>query len=326
MIPERVLDEKVAFLINSILSDNKARQLTFGANSYLNLGNRGVAVKTGTTNDLKDNWTIGWSRDAVVGVWVGNNDNKEMKNVASGVSGAAPIWRRLMLEFLSEKPDRPFEKPVGISEKEVDKVSGFPAHDGFESYLEWFVDGTIPSGDDPIHTRIKVCKNQNDKLANAVQVGRGDFDWREAIILKEIDPLTDRDLWQKAVDGWIATKSADPRVKIPTEYCEANRSISVNITNPTSRSRSDGETIEIRFDVFSDKSIDWVQLYLDGNLEETYTSLPYRKSFSLSTGNHAVRVVAKNSSGNTAEQITEFAVNQDFVTPSSSASDSAEPL
>ncbi len=314
--PEKVVDEKVAFLINSILSDNTARLLTFGVNSYLNLGSRAVAVKTGTTNDLRDNWTIGWSRDAVVGVWVGNNDNKQMKNVASGVSGAAPIWRREMLEVLSKTPDRPFGKPAGVSEVEVDKISGYPAHDGFPSYKEWFIDGTVPSGDDPVHKRIQVCKGQNDKLANAVQVAQENFDWREIIVMAEKDPLTDRDLWQKAIDGWVATKSADPRFKIPTEYCESGNSISVNITNPTSRSRTDGGTIKIRFDVLSDKSVEWAELYLDGNLEQTFTSLPYRKTFSLSIGNYTVRIVAKNSDGNTAEQTTEFAINQDFVTPS----------
>jgi len=318
--PERVLDDKVAFLINSILSDNNARLLTFGVNSYLNLGSRAVAVKTGTTNDLKDNWTIGWSRDAVVGVWVGNNDNKQMKNVASGVSGAAPIWRRQMLEFLTKTPDRPFDRPGGISEIEVDKISGYPAHDGFASYKELFIDGTLPSGDDPVHKRIQVCKGQNDKLANAVQVAQENFDWREVILLTEKDPLTDRDLWQKAIDGWVATQSADPRVKLPTEYCESASTITVNITNPTSRSRTDGGTIEIRFDVFSDKSVDWAELYLNGNLEQTFTALPYRKSFTLSTGNHTVRVVAKNSDGNTAEQTTEFAINQDYLTASPSGS------
>lgn len=313
--PERVLDERVAFLINQVLSDNDARLLTFGPNSYLNLGSRAVAVKTGTTNDLKDNWTLGWTRDAVVGVWVGNNDNKQMKNVASGVSGAAPIWRREMLEILSKTPDRPWEIPKGINQVEVDKISGYPSHDGFESYKEWFVDGTVPSGEDSIHKKIQVCKGQSDKLANAVQIAQGNFDWKEVIVVKENDPLTDRDLWQKAIDGWIATKSADTRFKVPTEYCESSNSITVNITNPTSRSRIDGGMIEIRFDVFSDKTVEWVELYLDGKMEQTFISLPYRKTFNLSTGNHTVRILAKNTDGNTAEQTIEFAINQDWTSP-----------
>jgi membrane peptidoglycan carboxypeptidase len=87
---KRVLDEGVAFLINHILSDNSARSITFGANSFLNMGGRPVAVKTGTTNDQRDNWAIGWSNSAIVGVWVGNNDNSPMKAVASGASGASP--------------------------------------------------------------------------------------------------------------------------------------------------------------------------------------------------------------------------------------------
>ncbi len=326
--PERIIDDKVAFLIDSVLSDNNARLLTFGPNSYLNLGARAIAVKTGTTNDLRDNWTLGWSRDVAIGVWVGNNDNSQMRNVASGVSGAAPIWRRIMLEFLSKVPDRAFEVPKGVSQVEVDKISGYPAHDGFESYKEWFIDGTLPSGDDPIHKFIKTCKGQSDKLANSVQVLQGNFDTKEVIVVREKDPLTDRDLWQKAIDGWVATKSADPRYKVPTDYCAGNSSLQVNITNPTSHSRTDGGNLEVRFDVVSDKDVDWAELYLDGTLEQKFTSLPYRKSFSgLTGGNHSVRVLAHNVDGNTAEQTTDFAINQDFVTPTPSptASASASP-
>ncbi|GAG29953.1 unnamed protein product, partial [marine sediment metagenome] len=75
---KQVMSEEEAFLINHVLSDNNARLLTFGANSYLNMGSE-IAVKTGTTNDKRDNWTIGWSDSILVGVWVGNNDNSPMK-------------------------------------------------------------------------------------------------------------------------------------------------------------------------------------------------------------------------------------------------------
>lgn len=321
--PERVIDEKVTFLINSILSDNNARLLTFGPNSYLNLGSRAIAVKTGTTNDLRDNWTIGWSRDGVVGVWVGNNDNSQMKNVASGVSGAAPIWRREMLEVLSKMPDRPFETPKGVSQVEVDKISGYPAHDGFESYKEWFIDGTVPTSDDPYHLKIKVCKNQNEKLANQVQIGQGNYDLKEVLMAKEKDPLTDKDFWQKAIDGWIATKSADLRFKVPTEYCEISSGVDVKILTPGGNARVDGNAVEIKYEVYSDANIEWVDLYLDDVKEERFNnSSSGKKTYNLINGNHKLRIVARNSKGTESDRIINFGVNQDYTTPTASPSGS----
>jgi len=321
--PERVMDEKVTFLINNILSDNNARLLTFGPNSYLNLGSRAVAVKTGTTNDLRDNWTIGWSRDNVVGVWVGNNDNSQMKNVASGVSGAAPIWRREMLEVLTKYPDKLFETPKGVSQVEVDKVSGYPAHDGFESYKEWFIDGTVETSDDPNHLKIKVCKNQNDKLANQVQVGQGNYDLKEGLVIKEKDPLTDKDLWQKAIDGWVATRSADIRFKVPTEYCETTSGVDVEILTPGGNSRVNSNAVEIKYEIFSDANIDWVDLYLDDVKEERFNnSSSGKKTYNLTNGNHKLRVVARNSSGIESDRVINFGVNQDYTTPTASPSGS----
>ncbi|EKE05779.1 MAG: hypothetical protein ACD_19C00176G0001, partial [uncultured bacterium] len=98
---KKVLDPQYAYIISNILSDNSARSDAFGANSQLNISGRQIAVKTGTTNDKRDNWTIGGNPQRAVGVWVGNNDNSPMLNVASGVSGASPIWRRIILESLA---------------------------------------------------------------------------------------------------------------------------------------------------------------------------------------------------------------------------------
>ena len=308
---EKVLDERVAFLINDVLSDNNARLITFGENSYLNMGSRAVAVKTGTTNDLRDNWTIGWTRDRIVGVWVGNNDNSAMKAVASGVSGASPIWRKEMLEVLTEKADRPWEVPGGVEEVELDRVSGYPAHDDFASYKDWIISGTLPSGDDPIHKKIEVCKGQNDKLAGILQVAQGNYDEREVIDVKEEDPLTDKDLWQKAIDGWIS-RQADDKYRVPTEYCEASEGIDVQIVSPKDRSRVDGETVTIRFEVFSNKEIDWAKLYIDGELEKEFTSLPYSKEIKLTDGQHTIRVLARDEDGRESDRIHEFGMNEDW--------------
>ncbi len=106
----RTLDPKVAYQISDILSDNQARSPAFGLRSVLYIPNQQVAVKTGTTNNLRDNWTFGYTTDRVVGVWVGNNDNTPMSYVASGITGASPIWNKIMRTQLDD--DHPFVFPV----------------------------------------------------------------------------------------------------------------------------------------------------------------------------------------------------------------------
>lgn len=120
----QVLSPQVAYLITDILSDNEARVRTFGRNSLLRLsGDRPAAVKTGTTTDWKDNWTVGYTPNLVVGVWVGNADNASMIGV-SGVTGAAPIWHDFMETVLHNTPLQPFVRPAGLVEMEICADSG----------------------------------------------------------------------------------------------------------------------------------------------------------------------------------------------------------
>lgn len=119
---EQIMDPRTAYLITDILSDNYARRTTFGDASPLRLS-RPAAAKTGTTQDWRDNWTIGYTPDLMVGVWVGNADNEPMRNV-SGVTGAAPIWRDLMEALHKGHPVREFAVPDGLVEKEVCGING----------------------------------------------------------------------------------------------------------------------------------------------------------------------------------------------------------
>lgn len=319
---DRVLDEKVAFLVNSVLSDNKARLLTFGENSYLNMGNKQIAVKTGTTNDLRDNWTIGWNRDFIVGVWVGNNNNEKMKNVASGVSGAAPIWRKEILEAIKGKVDAKFDQPAGIVQRDVDRVSGYPVHDGFASYQDWFIEGSVPTSLDPIHTKIKVCKSDPNKLADNVSISQGNYDEREAIIIKEKDILTPKDLWQKGINEWVV-KQTDQIYKIPTEVCGATAEIDIQIVSPGNRARIDGDTISVKYTVASSKSIVETRIYLDGTLEQTSGSdLAISKDIKVGTGKHSLRISAKNNEGKEESKTIDFALNMDFADQTATSSGS----
>ena len=116
----KVLNEGIAYIISDILSDNFARQLAFGSRSMLEIPGRKVAVKTGTTDEKKDNLTIGYTPEFLVAVWVGNNDNTPMNPyLTSGVTGAAPIWNRMMTYLLNNYGSEKawYAKPENVVEK-----------------------------------------------------------------------------------------------------------------------------------------------------------------------------------------------------------------
>ncbi len=109
--PNRVLDPEVARKISDVLNDNVARTPLYGANSAVYFGGRDVAVKTGTTNNYKDAWIIGYTPSVVVGTWAGNNDNTPMAKKVSGLI-VAPMWRAFMDEVLKTVPNESFVKPI----------------------------------------------------------------------------------------------------------------------------------------------------------------------------------------------------------------------
>ena len=115
---KKVLDPSITFLISNILADNAARTPTFGNNSDLKIEGHTVSVKTGTTDNKRDNWTNGYTNNFVVIAWVGNNDNTPMsQNLASGITGAAPIWHDIMTNLLAKNPETQPTIPETIVQK-----------------------------------------------------------------------------------------------------------------------------------------------------------------------------------------------------------------
>lgn len=321
---QQVLDPKVAFLINNILSDNNARLMTFGQNSLLNFQGRNVAVKTGTTNDRRDNWAVGWTKNTIIGVWVGNNDYTQMKQVASGVSGASPIWRREMLDAITKRGNDPFDQPDGVKQVDLDQVSGYPAHDGFASYKEWVIDGTLPTEDDPIHVNIPVCSTDPNKKATQVQVAQGNFSKSEFIVMSEPDPLTPDNKWQKGIDAWVA-KNTDKKYHPPTDFCSDTNGVHVEIMSPQDRSRVNSNQVTVKAEVYSDQSVQWADLYLDGTKELRWDNRPFEKTFTLDNGQHTVRVVGHNAAGVESDRISQFGVNADWQAPTPSQTTTPTP-
>jgi len=200
--PEKqVLSKEVSFLISHILADNNARLAVFGPNSFLRIPGKTVAVKTGTTDDKRDNWTVGYTKSVVVGVWVGNNDNSPMNpKIASGVTGASPIWHYLMNEALKKYEDGIIDKPAKVKALQIDAFLGGLPKENYPIRSEYFIEGTEPKEVSPFYKKI------------------GD---KEYIVIKEFDPVSTDGInrWQQAIDEWIKSQNDEkyhPPQIIPT--------------------------------------------------------------------------------------------------------------
>ncbi len=305
---KRVLDEEYAYIISDMLSDNSARTDAFGPNSLLNISGRQVAVKTGTTNDRRDNWTVGGTPQRTVGVWVGNNDNSPMLNVASGISGASPIWRKILLESLTGMDPVSFPTPEKIVKADVDSVSGKRAHDGFSSRSELFVKGSEPENDD-IHVYLKVCKSDG-RLATPSDISGQNYDNKEYYVFKEEDPVSKdgKNRWQEAILNWLNGQS-DSKYHPPTEYCGTVNPLSVEIYSPTDRTSNLPNQFEIKMRAETTSKITSIELEIDGVKRRTFDAPPYVYQADLPDGPHVLKAIARDSEGHESSHPLTVGVN-----------------
>ncbi len=304
---EKVLNGNTARQINSVLSDNNARAYVFGANNSLTLGSRPVAAKTGTTNDYRDAWTIGYTPSIVTGVWVGNNDNTAMKRGADGSVVAAPIWHDYMNRVLGNTPIEYFNAPESAK-------TGKPV-----------LDGVI----DP-DTTVKIDKFSG-YLAN-------EFTPPSAIVEKQFkqvhsilyyidkdnpagpapaDPKTDPqfDLWENAVSAW-AKKQGIVNSAPPTEFDNIHRpqyQPIVSIDYPANNQTVENKTLEVRISALATSGVSRAEYYIDGYLFDTITASPFNLSKSVSflnNGFHGLTVRVCDAVDNCSEQKIEFNLTQ----------------
>ena len=218
--PTRALSRETAYLISHILLDNNARSAAFGPSSQLVIPGKVVSVKTGTTNDLRDNWTIGFTPSFLVAVWVGNNDNTPMHPyLVSGITGAAPIWHEIMEKVLaSQQPEWP-DKPEGVIGLDVCTLSGLlPNHENpCPTRHEFFTKGFAPSQVDQSRRGIWIKKD------TGLPPSEGDLEnleLQEHLVVS--DPLT-KDFcldcsWPQEIDeqGQPTGKLQYPQITITT--------------------------------------------------------------------------------------------------------------
>ena len=294
---QSVLPQNVARQITSILSDNAARSFVFGANSPLTLGERPVAAKTGTTNDWRDGWTIGFTPSLVVGVWAGNNDNKAMSRGADGVLVAAPIWNAFMKRVLGDTPKEVFptpepvvpEKPVlrgDVSMEEkiiIDRASGKRATE------------LTP----PTYREEKIYKQIHEIL----------------YYVRRDDPLgpppehPEEDLnylnWEVALARWAKEKGLEVGEMAPQEnddlHTIANRPQLI-INTPTTGETVRGQSLIINIAASAPRGINGVRYYLDGSRVAETTGVVENYSIPLenvSTGFHTLKLEVFDDIDNT---------------------------
>ena len=298
----KVLDEGITFIISDILADNGARTAAFGSNSVLNVSGKTVAVKTGTTDEKRDNWTIGYTPSRVVGIWVGNNDNTPLDpKIASGVTGASPIWNKIMSLSLKEFPNEPFEKPGNVSQIEVDGLMSGNPHPGSPTRREYFIAGTEPKGESSAYQRGKVCRQNPHRLANDGE----ESEEKDVVVLQENDP-TGADEWQKGIDEWVLS-SPDARLVGATKGCNnipgftAGSGGVIQIVNV-----ANGANVPRVFDVLasvnSPAGVKEVKWNIDGDEKKSQTSEPFALHVEFpqgDTGSHTITVTLEDQNGAT---------------------------
>lgn len=307
-----VLSPEVSFLISHILSDNNARIEVFGPNSYLNIPGKTVAVKTGTTDDKRDNWAVGYTKSLTVGVWVGNNDNSPMNpKIASGATGASPIFYRLMRELLKNHEDGIIDKPEKVKALTIDAYLGGLPKDGYPTRSEYFIEGTEPKDVSPFYKKLKISKT-NGKLANDVEVKNGNLEEKEFIVITENDPISadGKNRWQEAIDAWLKDQG-DPKYHPPKETSDSSsEDVVVSIKNPMGKTTVESNDIEIKAKIISIVNIKNIKILINDNEVKSIDGDrdEINEPINLTDGDYKLQIIAINEKDKSGESTIEFTI------------------
>lgn len=247
-------------------------------------------------------------------------------SLASGITGASPIWNRIMREAIKDNPDEPFIRPQNIIEYEIDAYGGGTPVEGRPRRKEIFIKGTEPTGASTIYQTLKVSRRDSNKLANSVEIAKGEYDSRSFIVIREADPVsTDgKNRWQEGIDAWIAEQS-DPLFHPPTEVYQGSEEIVISIKEPGDASQVNDNNVKVTAEAGSISEITKIELYLDGVLVKEKSSDKISETITMTNGNHTIKAKAYDKSGRSAETHVSIGVNQPYATPTLPATPTSTP-
>lgn len=322
----QVLDPQITYEISNILSDNNARSMIFGSHSSLFFPNRTVAIKTGTTSDNKDAWSVGFTPSISVAVWVGNNKGNIMKAGADGSVVAAPIFHTFMDKALANTPNEDFTQPEGIQTATVERYSNKLPNDGYsgETTTDIFASWQVPTEKDDVHQKIMVCK-VNGKLAPD---SLPDNLKEEKIFTNVHSERPDYPNWEGPVRGWAEGSGLVSNV--PKDYCSASDyTPTVSITAPANGSTISSDfTIESSYN--SSLNVKSVEFFIDDISIGSVTAAPFSKAYNisnLSNGSHKISVVAIDENNNQAKAEIQITVSKNNAKlPTTPSVNNSEPV
>ena len=288
--------KQITYLISNILSDPKARLISFNEKNPLVLSHP-AAVKTGTTTDWHDNWTVGYTVDYTVGVWVGNNDNHPMKEI-TGIVGAAPIWNQFFEEFLKGKPIKQFSKPEHIKKVEICKITG-QLSDNIcpEKITELFIEGTEPKETSKILKLVKI-----DRRNNLLASDKCPVEFTENKVFIDYPP---------EVYSWAIENNQEIIPKVFSPLCENDKGSPLfsekpflSITYPKEGTVFQSAPFIVNnqavvFEINVSFAISKISWYVDDNLYKISNELPFKVSWVPKIGTHVIYVIGQTTNNQT---------------------------
>lgn len=318
-VGERVVDEKYVAMLDSVMSDNDNRAWVFGENSPLRFDGRQVAAKTGTTNEFRDGWTIGYTPSLSVGVWAGNNNNAPMAEGADGVNVAAPIWRAFLDKALvnyavEEFPKYDPDDEIGDSEGKTNK----PMLSGKLERKEDLKVCEIPGKDDKYCLANKYCRDKDADKKDFISAHDILYYVDRADPRGAIPDKPDRDAqyknWEEGVKAWYKKQKGAVVADPPKNECEKDDfkeyfpDISLTVPGETSSS-----SLALTASVSASYGVKRVTYWVDGSEAGSTSSSPYSVSYSIpAEKNHFsihIKVEVEDENGNKATSEKNTGVN-----------------
>ncbi len=305
--PYQVLSPNTTNILSNILSDDKARTPTFGANSILNIPGHNVAVKTGTTNDNKDAWTIGYTPSVAVGVWVGNNDNTPMKK--GGAALAGPIWNAVMTEALKDKPNEFFEDPEPVSSSIPPILRGF--WQGGETFMSNSVLYSTTTG-------VPIENNKKETSITNVHTILYWIDKSNPLNSTPSKSTTDAQYtnWEYGVQKWWVNNSKNYKIVSASDAPSISSLISIpkpefTITGLLDNPYYNDSAINFKINSLNQTPIRKIDIFINNTYLKTLKSEPFNVSFipketsGIKTNNiiHAIGYDTNNETGEVTANI-----------------------